>query len=92
MKTSRILLLSGLLVAIGAHAEDEGKSGGAGRKFQEGGKAVVGRVEDGASAANKGVAKGYDSANENVFKKADAWIQSKVNKKGASAPNNGGNK
>lgn len=87
MKKSLFLLpLLWFLAAPGVHAGEEGVGDKVGRTVKKGGAAAEEGIEKGASAANKGVVKAFDVVNEKVFKKADRWIQGKVNR-----PGSGGN-
>lgn len=98
-KVSLMVALLALLAGPALHAEEEGVGAKVGRGIEKGAQAAGNGIEKGAQAAGKGIEKGADATSKGVnkavdatghfFQKADAWIDGKLHKKGASAPAGG---
>lgn len=79
----QLLILLGVLTGAALHAEEEGFVDKAGRTVKKGAEATAKGIEKGAEATARGVNKGVEATGR-VAKKADTWIDSKLNKGGAA--------
>lgn len=80
----KIAILCALLAVLAVpvvHAEEERFVDKAGRTLKKGAEATAKGIEKGVEATGRGVNKGVEATGR-VFKKADAWIDGKLNKKG----------
>ena len=84
-KVSRLFVLLAALAVLAVHAEEESVGSKVGHGIEKGAQATAKGIEKGVEATGKGVNKGVEATGR-FFKKADAWIDSKIHKKGASAP------
>jgi hypothetical protein len=82
-KFSILLLLLGALAGQAVFAEEEGIGTKVGRGLEKGAQATAKGIEKGVDATGRGVNKGVEATGR-FFKKADHWIDGKINKKGAS--------
>lgn len=87
-KVSLWLVLLAALAGPALHAEEEGVGTKVGRGIEKGAQAAAKGIEKGADATGKGVNKAVDATGR-FFQKADAWVDGKIHKKGASAPASG---
>jgi len=87
-KVSLWFVLLAALAAPALHAEEEGVGAKVERGVEKGAQAAAKGIEKGAEATGKGVNKGVEATGR-FFQKADAWVNGKLHKKGASAPANG---
>lgn len=84
-KSALSCCLLAVLALPPAQAEGQSFSDKAARTAQRTGEVAEEGIQKGASAANKGVTKAFETVNEKVFKPADGWIQQKVNPQGKTA-------
>jgi len=82
-KVSLLFVLLAALAGPALHAEEEGVGTKVGRGIEKGAQATAKGIEKGAEATGKGVNKAVDATGR-FFQKADAWIDGKIHKKGAS--------
>lgn len=87
-KVSLWFVLLTALAGPALHAEEEGVGTKVGRGIEKGAQATAKGIEKGADATGKGVNKAVDATGR-FFQKADAWVDGKIHKKGASAPASG---
>jgi len=87
-KLSPLFVLLAVLAGPALHAEEEGAGAKVEHGIEKGAQATAKGIEKGADATGKGVNKAVDATGR-FFQKADAWIDGKLHKKGASAPASG---